>query len=273
MFESVLGKAGEDGTLTVRNLVPAPFLKARFAASTTTVCFSGTIAPFAFYRDVLGLPEDTAELDVASPFDSHQLRVRVVTDVSTRYADRAHSLPRLIDVIATQFQARPGNYLAFFSSFDYLAKAHALFTREHPGVRTWAQSAAMPEPEREAFLDRFAPGGAGVGFAVLGGAFGEGIDLAGDRLVGAFIASLGLPQHDAMNEVMRERMQSLFGRGYEYAYLYPGLRKVVQAAGRVIRTEQDTGVLYLMDDRFMRKEVRCLLPPWWDIERIRAACS
>ena len=268
VFESTLGGDGQDGRLAVRNLVPAPFLKARFAATASTVCFSGTIAPFAFYRDVLGLPANTAELDVASPFESRQLRVHVATDMSTRYADRARSLPRLVDVIAAGFRDRPGNYLAFFGSFEYLDKARARFARQHPDIPCWAQSAAMPEPEREAFVARFAAGGEGVGFAVLGGAFGEGIDLPGDRLVGAFIASLGLPQHDQMNEVMRERMQSLFGQGYEYAYLYPGLRKVVQAAGRVIRTERDTGVLYLLDDRFTRAEVLSLLPAWWRVERV-----
>jgi DNA excision repair protein ERCC-2 len=94
------------------------------------------------------------------------------------------------------------------------------------------------------------------------------VDLPGDRLIGAFIASLGLPQHNPMNEVMRERMEALFsGQGYNYTYLYPGLRKVVQAAGRVIRTESDSGVIYLLDDRFERPEVRRLLPSWWQLER------
>ena len=107
---------------------------------------------------------------------------------------------------------------------------------------------------------------------MLGGAFGEGIDLPGDRLIGAFIASLGLPQHDAMNEVMRERLDARFGdgRGYDYTYLYPGLRKVVQAAGRVIRTERDAGVLYLFDERFAQPEVRALLPAWWAVGLCRS---
>ena len=95
-----------------------------------------------------------------------------------------------------------------------------------------------------------------------------GLDLPGDRLIGAFIASLGLPQHNSLNEVMRERMEARFGNGWAYTYLYPGLQKVVQAAGRVIRTEHDTGVLYLMDDRFAQPEIRALLPPWWDVRKL-----
>ena len=271
VFESTLEGPDAGSALALRNLVPAPFLKPRFAASMSTVCFSGTLAPFAFYRDMLGLPAGTAELEVASPFQAHQLEVRVLLDVSTRYRHRARSLPQLAALMGATFARRPGNYLAFFSSFEFLADAHAHFTRMHPGVPTWTQSAAMREADRDAFVARFRPAGRGIGFAVLGGAFGEGIDLPGDRLIGAFVASLGLPQHDARNEVMRERTDARFGDGYAYTYLYPGLRKVVQAAGRVIRTEQDTGVLYLLDDRFAQPEVQRLLPPWWHVVNCRAA--
>lgn len=270
VFESSLAEGGEP-SLAIRNLVPAPFLAARFEACSSAACFSGTLAPFGFYRDTLGLPPDTATLDVGSPFRSEQLTVRVAMDVSTRFRDRAGSLAALTDIIAAQFAQRPGNYLAFFGSFDYLASASEAFAARHPEVPTWSQARGMREAERDTFLGRFAAGGQGIGFAVLGGAFGEGIDLPGDRLVGAFVASLGLPQHDPPNEVMRERMDALFGDGYEYTYVYPGLQKVVQAAGRVIRTETDAGVLYLLDDRFARQEIRQLLPPWWHVQPMFAA--
>ena len=124
----------------------------------------------------------------------------------------------------------------------------------------------MDEAEREAFLTRFAVDGCGVGFAVLGGSFAEGIDLAGTRLIGAFIATLGLPQFNPVNEELRRRLDAEFGAGHDYAYLFPGIRKVVQAAGRVIRTLTDCGVLHLIDDRFSRPEVLRLLPTWWRIE-------
>ncbi|WP_077003460.1 helicase C-terminal domain-containing protein [Variovorax sp. KK3] len=265
VFESTLG----DDALAIRNLVPAPFLAPRFAQSLSTTCFSGTLAPFGFYRDTLGLPDDTATLDVGSPFRSEQLAVRIATDVSTRFRDRARSLDRVVGIIAAQYAAQPGNYLAFFSSFDYLRSAFEAFTQTHADVPTWAQSRGMRESERDAFVARFAPGGRGIGFAVLGGPFGEGIDLPGDRLLGAFVASLGLPQHDAGNECMRERMEALFGEGYAYTYVYPGLQKVVQAAGRVIRSEQDVGVVYLLDDRFARRDIRALLPAWWEVQAMR----
>ncbi|TSD60104.1 ATP-dependent DNA helicase [Variovorax sp. KBS0712] len=266
VFERTLGATQEQRGLAIRNLVPGPFLEGRFADAVSVTCFSGTLAPFAFYRDALGLPEDTALLDVESPFRGQQLRVEVATGVSTRFRDRAGSLRHVTDIIGAQFERLPGNYLAFFSSFDYLDKACAAFSLRHPGVPVWTQTRGMRETDRHDFVARFEEGGQGIGFAVLGGAFGEGIDLPGSRLIGAFVASLGLPQYNELNEITRERMQSRFGKGYEYTYLYPGLQKVVQAAGRVIRTEADTGVLHLLDDRFAHAEIRELLPRWWHVQ-------
>ncbi|SEJ74276.1 MULTISPECIES: ATP-dependent DNA helicase [unclassified Variovorax] len=266
VFERTLGETQAERTLAIRNLVPAPFLESRFGDAVSVTCFSGTLSPFEFYRDALGLPQNTALLDVASPFTSQQLRVEVATHVSTRFRDRAGSLRNVADIIGAQFERMPGNYLAFFSSFDYLDKACAAFSLRHPGVPVWTQTRGMREADRHDFIARFREGGQGIGFAVLGGAFGEGIDLPGSRLIGAFVASLGLPQYNELNEITRERMQTRFGKGYEYTYLYPGLQKVVQAAGRVIRTEEDRGVLHLLDDRFARAEIRELLPRWWHVQ-------
>ena len=128
----------------------------------------------------------------------------------------------------------------------------------------------MTDPQRQDFLARFTLESQGVGFAVLGGAFSEGVDLPGARLIGAFIATLGLPQINEVNEQMRLAMNTCFGDGYKYMYLYPGLRKVVQAAGRVIRSEHDTGTLHLIDDRYRQREVQQLLPSWWRLTEDQA---
>ena len=254
-------------TLCLRNVVPAPFLAPRLAAAQSAVLLSATLSPTPFYRDLLGVPEDAKELDVASPFTSSQLEVRSVGHVSTRFADRARSVAPIADLIAEQYRERPGNYLAFFSSFDYLHEVAAGLAERHPDVPQWSQTRGMGEIERTAFLARFAPDGQGVGFAVLGGAFAEGIDLPGSRLIGAFVATLGLPQVNAVNEQMKACMERLFGRGYDYTYFYPGIQKVVQAAGRVIRTASDQGSLMLIDDRYGRASVRALLPKWWRVQR------
>jgi len=252
-------------TLCVRNVIPAPFLVPRYAAARTTVMFSGTFSPHHFYRDTLGLADETRWLDVDGPFHAEQLKVHVASHVSTRWRDRERSLVPIVDLIAQQYAAQPGNYLGFLSSFDYLQRVEALMRERYPQVPVWAQEQGMDEAAREAFLARFRAMGRGVGFAVLGGAFSEGVDLVGEQLIGAFIATLGLPQMNDVNEQMRRTMEAKFGNGYDYMYLYPGLQKVVQAAGRVIRTEQDVGVVHLIDDRYRRPEVRRLLPRWWQV--------
>ncbi|KQW37614.1 ATP-dependent DNA helicase [Rhizobacter sp. Root404] len=252
-----------DAVLCLRNVVPAAFLKARFETAHATVLFSATLSPHRFYADVLGLPDDTACLTIEPPYRAAQLSVEIIDAISTRYAARDASVGPIAALIGKRVRARPGNYLAFFSSLDYLDRAFDAFVAQHPDVPAWRQTRAMSAADRAAFLARFVEDGHGVGFAVLGGSFGEGIDLPGTRLVGAFIATLGLPQFNPVNEQMRRTMQATFGAGFDYVYLLPGLRKVIQAAGRVIRTPTDEGCVLLIDDRYRRPEVQHLLPRWW----------
>jgi DNA excision repair protein ERCC-2 len=261
------GRAAQS-VLCIRNVLPAPFLAPRFAQTHTTVLFSATLTPPHHYAAALGLPGDTAWLEVEAPFAAQQLAVRIIGNVSTRFSARGASVAPIVRLMARQFAAAPGNYLAFFSSFDYLQQVAAGFAACCPGVPIWQQTRRMAEPERDAFLARFVPDGAGIGFAVLGGSFAEGIDLPGTRLVGAFIATLGLPQVNAVNEQMKRRLDAQGAAGFDAVYLFPGIRKVVQAAGRVIRTPTDRGSVFLIDDRFARREVLRLLPSWWNIERV-----
>ncbi|MDP1740822.1 ATP-dependent DNA helicase [Polaromonas sp.] len=268
LFDITQGDGG--ALLCLRNVVPAPFLSPRFAAARSAALFSATLSPTDFYRDMLGLPEDTVCMDVTSPFTAAQLSVQVVRDVSTRYQHRENSLSPMVALMAQQFTAAPGNYLSFVSSFDYLEQLAELFKARHPEIPVWEQSRGMEEAAKKNFLARFTGESRGIGFAVLGGAFSEGIDLPGKRLIGAFIATLGLPQINPVNEQIKLRMEASFGKGHDYTYLYPGLQKVVQAAGRVIRTESDQGVVYLIDDRYAQPKVQALLPGWWKVSQRRA---
>jgi Rad3-related DNA helicase len=263
----------EHATFTIRNVVPAPFLKLRFAHTSCVVLFSATLSPRDFYLNLLGLPETTRWLDVESPFSSDQLDVQLVKHISTRYQHRDDSIAPMVELIVRQFERTPGNYLVFASSFDYIARIAEELDRVAPHIPNRLQSRNMSEAERKQFLDGFAPDGRSLALAVLGGAFGEGIDLPGERMIGAFIATLGLPQLNEVSEQMRLRMDELFDAGYAYTYLYPGLQKVIQAAGRVIRTRQDRGVVYLIDDRFGRREVQELLPKWWKLRKLPAPGS
>ena len=260
-----ISKADSTSTLSLRNIVPASFLQTRFAAAHCCTLFSATLSPWHYYADTLGLPDNTGWIDVDSPFSEEQLSVRVIDSVSTRYADRGSSVAPIVNLMAGQYHAQAGNYLAFFSSFDYLEQVSTAFQKLHPDIPLRLQSRRMSEEQRSEFLAQFNEHSQGIGFAVLGGAFAEGIDLPGSRLIGAFIATLGLPQINPVNEQIKQRMQEMFGAGYDYTYLYPGLQKIIQAAGRVIRQTSDRGIVYLIDDRYARSEVRDLLPAWWKV--------
>lgn len=255
----------DDSVLSLRNIVPARFTRPRFKGVHTTTLFSATLGPAAYQRDLLGLPEDTAWLDVPPAFAPENLRVRVAQRLSTRFAHRTRSLEALTEVVAEQFDAHPGNYLAFFSSFEYLERAAQRLATRRPDIAQWRQARTMDPAARAAFLQQFCTEGRGVAFAVLGGVFAEGVDLPGRRLIGAFIATLGLPPVSPRQAQIRARLDKLFGEGHGYADLVPAMQKVVQAAGRVLRTPEDRGWLWLMDDRYLSPQVVQLLPAWWRI--------
>ncbi|MCX5590792.1 ATP-dependent DNA helicase [Alcaligenes endophyticus] len=254
--------------ISIRNVVPASFLSPRYGDAHGCVLFSATLSPAGFYNDVLGLPSNSSRCDIASPFKAKQLQL-YIQPVSTRYADRQSSLERVCQAVGQQYERQKGNYLLFASSFEYLRQLEQGLGGWYPDIPLWTQASGMGSEQRQAFLDQFHAEGQGIGLAVLGGVFGEGVDLPGKRLIGAFIATLGLPQYNDWNEAVRDRMASAFGeqQAYNYAYLYPGMRKVVQAAGRVIRSEHDEGVLFLLDERYAQARVAKLLPAWWPAAR------
>lgn len=250
-------------SVAIQNLIPAEFLAPRFASLDSVLMFSATLSPGVYHRDLLGLPDDTRFTALPSPFGADQLQVQFTPKISTRKPDRASSLMPIAEVIARQFNARPGHYLAFFSSFDYMGQVAAVLAERWPEVPQRRQVPGMGQEARREFLARFEMPEPAVAFAVLGGVFSEGIDLPGDQLIGAFVATLGLPPFDPWHEVLKERLEARFGRGYDYTYRIPGLQKVAQAAGRVIRTPEDQGVIWLIDDRFLQPMNRALLPGWW----------
>lgn len=261
--------------IALRNIVPAPFLKARFAAAQSTTLFSATLFPAEYHRDLLGLQKESVYIDVPSPFTSDQLDIRIASHISTRFNRRSESVEPIAQLIREQYNAKPGNYIAYFSSFDYLGQVANVLAHHDCRLPIRRQTREMDEGERQKFIDAFTPFSCDIGFAVLGGAFGEGIDLPGDRLIGAFVATLGLPQINTVNEQFKRRLSDYFGEayGYDYTYFYPGLQKVVQAAGRVIRTTDDRGTLYLIDDRFARRATHQLLPQWWQLKIMQNVIS
>ena len=250
-------------------LDPSDFLAADFAKGQAAVLFSATLALAGYYKDLCGLP-DARAVALRSPFNQQNLGLWCARQVSTRYKDRAASIAQISELLAVMAGAKAGHYLAFFPSYSYLQQVWENFIARFPDVPTIKQETAMDEAQRADFLAQFTAldGRTLLGFAVLGGVFGEGVDLVGDSLIGAAIVSPGLPQVGARQEQLRDYFEQTRGSGFDYAYRYPGMNKVLQAAGRVIRTPQDKGVVLLIDDRFAAPDTRRLMPPHWEHLRV-----
>ena len=255
---------GSDVRLTQLCLDPSAFLQQNFALGRAAVLFSATLAPPSYYKDLCGLP-DARAVALKSPFPQENFALYCACNVSTRYRDREAACTQIADYLAEMTGARTGNYIAFFPSYQYLDKVRAVFEEKYPNIPVLVQQTALDEAGREEFLARFAPDPDEtlLAFAVLGGVFGEGVDLAGSRLIGAAVVGPGLPQVGARQEQLRDYFERTRGSGFDYAYRYPGMNKVLQAAGRVIRTPQDRGVVLLIDDRFSMWDYRRLMPPHW----------
>lgn len=241
-----------------------------------SVLFSATLSPPDYFTRMLGGGPEPEVFLLPSPFPPENLCVYVDDTISTKLRSRHLTYDRIAGTILGAVSARTGNYMAFFPSFDYMNEVYFRFMGIREGVRTLYQTPGMSEAGRQEFLDTFETVGETslVGFAVMGGVFGEGIDLAGDRLSGVIITGAGLPQLGNERNIIRRFFDDQSGRGFEYAYIYPGMNRVLQAAGRVIRSETDRGVVVLLDERFSSPPWTELLPPeWHPVARASDGCS
>ena len=266
---AVITRAGKNGT-SVRLFCadPAEHLANTLALTRSAVFFSATLTPQDYYAKLFGLAEDTKLLSLPSPFPRENFLPLVADFVSTRYRDRAASLEPLSELIKTCYEKHEGNYIAFFPSYVYMDDVYTRFSELFPEVPTVRQSRGMDTASRDEFLAEFdAPERGLIGFCVMGGVFAEGVDFAGDRAVGVIIAGTGLPGIDAESEILREYNDAAYGAGYNYAYVYPGMIRVLQSAGRVIRSAEDKGIALLVDDRFTRAPYRSLFPKHWSHRR------
>lgn len=231
----------------------------------SVVFFSATITPADYFKHIFGCDENTDWLEVPSPFPAKHFSLLISDHISTYYRQRHRTKEDVSHAIRTVIRQRHGNYLVFFPSYEYLTMVHERFSAECPEVETIVQTPAMLESERDAFLGRFSEDNPDslIGFVVMGGIFGEGIDLVGERLSGAIIVGVGLPALSHERDLIKDYYDRLSNNGFTYAYVYPGINRVFQAAGRVIRSEQDRGVVLLIDDRFTRTEYRSMFPSGW----------
>lgn len=250
---------------------PAANLQNYLEQGNSTIFFSATLLPIRYYKKLLSVETDDYAVYAESPFPEENRLLIIGRDVSTRYTQRGQIMYRRIaEYIAAVAEARRGNYMAFFPSYRFMEDVYEEFIRRAPGITAVVQSQFMDEKEREQFLQRFeASDSAGlVGFCVMGGIFSEGIDLAADRLIGAVVVGTGLPQVCNDREIVKQYFDSRGMDGFDYSYRYPGMNKVLQSAGRVIRTENDRGIIVLLDGRFCQKRYQELFPREWKVSRI-----
>ncbi|MBR2650908.1 MAG: ATP-dependent DNA helicase, partial [Clostridia bacterium] len=236
----------------------------RLALGRGAVLFSGTLSPIDYYRTVLGGDRSDTVLTVDSPFETDQLSVCIVNTMTTRISEREKSLGAICSAIAATLSARRGNYMIFSPSFAYSEALYNAFVKKYPKIHAILQRSGMSPTEKEKFLSEFSADGKYLAaYCVTGGIFSEGIDLVGERLIGAVVVGIGMPALSYEREAIAAYYQDKLDEGREYAYLYPGMNRVLQAAGRVIRSEDDRGVIVLIDDRFSDPLYKKTIPKLW----------
>lgn len=255
----------EDIRLRLLCLDPAPLLALRLALGRSAVFFSATLTPTEYFADLLGGGASDVTLSLPSPYPPENLCLAAVDGISTRYADREESIPRIVRCIAAAVSVKAGHYMVYFPSYSYMEAVFARFTAKYPQVPVRAQKRGMDAEAREKFISAFAvpDGRLLVGFCVLGGSFSEGVDLPGRALIGTIVVGVGMPQLSVERGLLAEYYQDKCEQGHAYAYIYPGMNKILQAAGRVIRREDDRGIVVLIDDRYAEPTYARLFPPHW----------
>lgn len=275
-FLNICGYYGEDFTtlykldgnnleLSLNCLDPSSILKSIMNSFKSVIIFSATLLPMEYFKELYGAQEGDYSVNLTSPFDYKNKLTIVGKDVSTTYSNRKRTLPKIVNYIIECAKSKIGNYLVFFPSYEYMWMVHEEIKKREVDFSLVAQGDHMNEEEKEEFLALFKEGGekTHLGLAVLGGHFSEGIDLTLDKLIGVIIIGVGMPKICLERESIKEYYNSTGKNGFDYAYVYPGIIKVLQAAGRCIRTERDKGVVLLLDDRYFTNKYKSLLPREW----------
>lgn len=248
-------------------LDPSYLLSEVIKKGISAIFFSATLTPLDYFREILGgNKEDDITFSLSSPFDEKKFCLLVADNISTKFSNRDDSYDKIVELIKATVEQKVGNYMIYFPSYKYMNEVYSRFTVLYPDIHVISQEIAMTEENREVFLNRFQSTAADtfIAYGVLGGIFSESIDLLGNRLIGSVIIGVGLPQINPEEDIIRNYFQSKNRMGYEYAYMYPGMNKVLQAAGRVIRSETDEGIVILVDERFSQGNYQSLFPDHWE---------
>lgn len=267
-FKFFIYKDQKEISLNIYNLDPSSLIGESLKKLEAAVLFSGTLSPLDYYVQMLGGNEDSPVLKIPSPFPKENFKLMIAPNVSTTYKNRDNTILEVVDYIKTMVDQKVGNYFVFFPSYKYLNSVLAKFDESQYELHV--QKSEMSESEKIRFLDNFQanPKTTHIAFAVLGGIFSEGIDLLHDRLIGAIIVGVGLPQISYERDLIRNYFNENEENGFEYAYVKPGMNRVMQAVGRVIRSEEDVGAVLLIDERYMHRQYQDLFKAEWNNYRV-----
>ena len=265
-FVTYLTVQGSEISLKQLCLDPSAHLEACNSGAQAVIMFSATLTPPAYFAQSLGGGKQAVSVNFPSPFPHENLCVAVAEGISTKYEDRDKSVKKTASYIAASVCGKVGNYMVYFPSYSYMEKVAKAFCNRYPDVPVMLQKRGMTQEQKEQFLDAFKAENQSmlIGFCVLGGSFSEGVDLPGARLIGSIIVGVGIPGLSDERNIIRDYYADQNGMGYEYAYVYPGMNHVLQAAGRVIRTDTDRGIVVLLDQRYAEPRYTELFPPHWE---------
>ena len=264
-FVTYVTRNGDKITVRQMCLDPSRQLEECNDKAQAVIMFSATLTPPSYFAQTLGGGKHAVSVNFPSPFPRENLFVAVADGLSTRYEDRDKSVKKTASYIAASVVGKVGNYMVYFPSYSYMEKVAKAFLDKYPDVPVLIQKRGMNAEQKEQFLDAFKEDNPGmlIGFCVLGGSFSEGVDLPGARLIGSIIVGVGIPGLSDERNIIRDYYEEQNGCGYDYAYVYPGMNHVLQAAGRVIRTDSDRGIVVLLDQRYAEQRYTDLFPPHW----------
>lgn len=260
-YTTILKKEGNEFIIKVFCINPSKNLRKIIKSSYSSIIFSATLSPIKYYIDLIGGDEDSFRVRFDSPFNKENLSTYVY-NLDMRYVNREYNIDILCKIINKFICEKKGNYMAFLPSFEYLYKVYKRYVEIYDNMNTIVQEESLTEKQKEDFLNKFNEDSNILGFTVVGGMFSEGVDLPGNRLIGAIIVGVGFPKVSIENNIIAEYFEE---NGFDYSYTYPGINKVLQSVGRVIRTENDKGRVLLIDSRYRNSKYKLIIPKEWNI--------
>lgn len=261
----VLNRGGLGVSFKIVCNSPAEIFTKLLLKSKSHTFFSATLTPINYFKEMLLQDRESRYIEIPSPFNPNNLKIIIRDDIYTTYKERSRYYSQIAEIIKDVYNSRKGNYLVFFPSYQFMEEVAALMD-----ISIHKQTSLMGESERQEFLDEFEKRNDILSFAILGGLFGEGVDLVGDSLIGVIVVGVGLPGISLEGNLIKEYYDKKGLRGFDFSYTYPGINKVLQAVGRVIRSEDDKGAAVLIDNRFNRPLYRNNFPfEWRNLKYIR----